>query len=54
MVPEATLDDLGSGLQPSSEGWFVVNVRDAAWITPEEDFPTRDGRHPLKMAWLRV
>jgi 23S rRNA (cytosine1962-C5)-methyltransferase len=29
-------------------------VRDAEWITPEEDFPTRDGRHPLKTVWLRV
>ena len=36
MVPEATLDDLGSGLQPSSEGWFVVNVRDAQWLTSED------------------
>ena len=36
MVPEATLDDLGSGLQPASEGWFVVNVRDAQWLTSED------------------
>jgi uncharacterized cupin superfamily protein len=36
VVPEAKLDDLGSGLQPESEGWFVVNVRDAQWLTSED------------------
>jgi uncharacterized cupin superfamily protein len=30
-VPEARLDDSGSGLAPAGEGWFVVNVRDAEW-----------------------
>jgi uncharacterized cupin superfamily protein len=34
-VPEARLDDSGSGLAPASEGWFVVNVRDAEWLTSE-------------------
>ncbi len=28
---EARLDDAGSGLTPVTEGWFVVNVRDAEW-----------------------
>jgi len=28
---EAPLRDTGSGLAPAAEGWFVVNVRDAAW-----------------------
>jgi hypothetical protein len=32
-VTEARLEDHGSGLAPSSEGWFVVNVRDAGWLT---------------------
>jgi uncharacterized cupin superfamily protein len=32
---EATLEDSGSGLAPTSEGWFVVNVRDAMWLTSE-------------------
>jgi hypothetical protein len=27
-VPEAQLENIGSGLTPTSEGWFVVNVRD--------------------------
>ena len=30
-MDEARLDDTGSGLAPSTEGWFVVNVRDAEW-----------------------
>ena len=28
---EAQLKDFGSGLTPVTEGWFVVNVRDAEW-----------------------
>ena len=34
-MPEARLEDVGSGLAPVSPGWFVVNVRDAAWVTNE-------------------
>jgi uncharacterized cupin superfamily protein len=34
-MPEAPLEDNGSGLAPASEGWFVVNVRDAQWLTSE-------------------
>ena len=30
-MPEARLQDSGSGLAPAAEGWFVVNVRDAEW-----------------------
>ena len=33
VVKEARLEDVGSGLAPVSDGWFVVNVRDAAWLT---------------------
>jgi uncharacterized cupin superfamily protein len=32
-MPEARLEDSGSGLAPAGEGWFVVNVRDAEWWT---------------------
>ena len=32
-MPEAPLEDSGSGLAPSGEGWFVVNVRDTEWWT---------------------
>ena len=34
-MPEARLHDSGSGLAPASDGWFVVNVRDAEWLTSE-------------------
>jgi quercetin dioxygenase-like cupin family protein len=30
-VAEAQLKDSGSGLAPATEGWFVVNARDAEW-----------------------
>ena len=33
MVEEARLEEVGSGLVPTADGWFVVNVRDAAWET---------------------
>jgi uncharacterized cupin superfamily protein len=32
MLEKARLEDVGSGLAPASDGWFVVNVRDAAWV----------------------
>ena len=35
MVQEARLKRLSSGVAPTTEGWFVVNVRDAAWLTHE-------------------
>ena len=34
-MPEAPLSDSGSGLAPAGDGWFVVNVRDAEWLTSE-------------------
>jgi hypothetical protein len=33
MTEEARLEQLDAGLTPLTEGWFVVNVRDAAWVT---------------------
>jgi uncharacterized cupin superfamily protein len=32
MVEEARLEKVGSGLAPTSPGWFVVNVGEAAWL----------------------
>ena len=32
MVPEATLEDNGAGLVPTSAGWFVMNARDGRWF----------------------
>ena len=34
-MAEAKLEDSGSGLAPADDGWFVVNVRDAQWLTSE-------------------
>jgi uncharacterized cupin superfamily protein len=31
MVPEAPLEDTGTGLAPAGPGWFVVNAREAQW-----------------------
>ena len=31
MAPEATLEDRGVGLVPTSPGWFVLNAQDARW-----------------------
>ena len=36
MVEEAALEELDSGLTPVTDGWFVVNVRDAAWETNDQ------------------
>jgi uncharacterized cupin superfamily protein len=33
MTEEAHLEETESGLRPTDDGWFVVNVRDTAWIT---------------------
>jgi uncharacterized cupin superfamily protein len=35
VVEEARLERLETGLAPVTEGWFVVNIRDAAWVTNE-------------------
>jgi uncharacterized cupin superfamily protein len=35
VVEEARLEQYGSGLAPTTEGWFVVNVRDTSWDTHE-------------------
>jgi uncharacterized cupin superfamily protein len=32
---EARLEQLDAGLTPVTDGWFVVNVPDAAWVTNE-------------------
>ena len=35
MVEEARLEESSAGLAPVTDGWFVVNVRDAAWVQSE-------------------
>lgn len=34
-MEEAKLEDSGSGLAPTGDGWFVVNVADARWWTSD-------------------
>jgi uncharacterized cupin superfamily protein len=43
VTDEAKLEDRGTGLVVASEGWFVMNARDARWF----DLP--DGRHSLPL-----
>jgi len=33
VTEEATLKECSAGLAPDGDGWFVVNVRDTAWMT---------------------
>ena len=35
-VPEAQLEKTELGVVAESEGWFVLNARDASWIRSEE------------------
>jgi uncharacterized cupin superfamily protein len=32
VVEEARLEETESGLEPATDGWFVLNVRDAQWL----------------------
>jgi quercetin dioxygenase-like cupin family protein len=58
-VTEARLEDLGSGLAPVTEGWFVVNVRDAEWWSSETRgsacwFENEYGESPIEFAQVGV
>lgn len=58
-MPEARLDDAGSGLAPVTEGWFVVNVRDAEWWNSETrgarcGFENEYGDAPVEFAQLGI
>ena len=33
MTDEARLEETPGGLVPATDGWFVVNVREASWVT---------------------
>ncbi len=59
LVPEAQLEDLGSGLAPVTDGWFVVNVRDAEWWLGDARgarcaFENEYGDSPVEFAQLGV
>jgi uncharacterized cupin superfamily protein len=58
-VLEAQLEDNGSGLAPVTEGWFVVNVRDAEWFFTETRgavcwFESEYGEPPIVFAQLGI
>jgi uncharacterized cupin superfamily protein len=57
-VPEAELEDFGSGLAPATEGWFVVNVRDAEWWFSERRgrcaFESEYGEPPVEFPQLGI
>ena len=41
MIGEAKLESGHSGLLPASDGWFVANVRDVAWMKRARDDASR-------------
>jgi quercetin dioxygenase-like cupin family protein len=58
-VHEAQLEESGSGLTPATEGWFVVNVRDAEWWFAETRgarcaFENEYGDPPVEFAQLGI
>jgi uncharacterized cupin superfamily protein len=58
-VAEAQLEDFGSGLSPVTEGWFVVNVRDAEWWNSARRgarcaFDNEYGDPPVEFAQLGI
>jgi uncharacterized cupin superfamily protein len=58
-VDEARLEDAGSGRAPVTDGWFVVNVRDAEWFSSQTrgarcGFENEYGERPVEFAQLGI
>jgi uncharacterized cupin superfamily protein len=58
-VREAQLEDFGSGLTPVTQGWFIVNVRDAEWWFSERRgarcaFESEYGDPPVEFAQFGI
>ena len=56
---ESQVEDHGSGLAPVTEGWFVVNVRDAEWWSSETrgarcSFESEYGDPPIAFGQLGI
>ena len=56
---EAQLKNYGSGLAPITEGWFIVNVRDAEWWSSETRgaacwFANEYSEPPIEFAQLGI
>jgi len=54
MVPEAPLEPEDGGLVPQAEGWFVLNAREAHWLTGDFGAYTRFEGQNAKFAALGV
>src|SRR4051812_44162980 len=58
-MPEAQLEESGSGLTPVGPGWFVVNAADAEWFYAESRgarcaFENEYGSPPVEFAELGI
>ena len=58
-MEEARLADAGSGRTPVTEGWFVVNVRDAEWFSSQTrgarcGFENEYGDPPVEFAQFGI
>jgi quercetin dioxygenase-like cupin family protein len=58
-VSEARLEDFGSGLAPATEGWFVVNAREAEWFSSQTRgaacwFENEYGETPVEFPQLGI
>jgi len=58
-MEEARLADAGSGRSPVTEGWFVVNVRDAEWFSSQTrgarcGFENEYGDPPVEFAQFGI
>ena len=58
-MPESRLEDYGSGLAPGTEGWFVVNLREAEWWSSKTrgarcSFESEYGEPPVEFAQLGI
>jgi uncharacterized cupin superfamily protein len=55
VVPEASLERTENGLQPSGEGWFVLNAREARWFEGELGFyGLLEGEEPFEQVGLTL
>jgi hypothetical protein len=53
-VREAQFKDSGSGLAPVTEGWFVVNMRDAEWWSSDTRGSACWFKPPVEFAQLGI
>ena len=54
MVPEAQLEQTAEGLVAKTDGWFVLNARDARWYHAEERSALCDFEGDLDFAQLGI